>query len=91
MDGVNRGDVWVTKSIPPLLCISQCPNTEPLKLTVDKINKILWIQFWRISLIELIFIGVDLEVLWKSEIFSFFFQLFSVFDLVEGWAGRAKG
>ena len=37
--GVNRGDIWVTKSIPPLLCIRQCPNTEPLKVTVDKVNK----------------------------------------------------
>ena len=37
--GVNREDVWVTKSIPPLLCIRQCPNTEPLKVTVDKVNK----------------------------------------------------
>ena len=24
--GVNCGDVWVTKSIPPLLCIRQCPT-----------------------------------------------------------------
>ena len=37
--GVNRGDVWVTKSITPLLCIRQCPNTEPLKVAVDKVNK----------------------------------------------------
>ena len=37
--GVNRGEVWVTKSIAALLCIRQCPNTEPLKVTVDKVNK----------------------------------------------------
>jgi len=37
--GVNRGDVWVMKSILPLLCIRQCPVTEPLKVTVEEVNK----------------------------------------------------
>ena len=36
---VNHGDVWVTKMILPLLCIRQSPNTEPVKVTVDKLNK----------------------------------------------------